>query len=193
MSMLKNKLFTTVLLCFALVASPLAFADSASENNFAIPLDTSEAKINLQVAVPTSFKPMPGGPADSPVKVFIPSNETGDKYTQLITVTPMPNATLPASQYIDALIASVQKNSVDLKVVEKDTQQAKSIEETVAIVTYKDPSYNNRDQISIFYATSGPAGLAGVQYVMTVNSGDKIEDLTKNLYDFIKNNTGFKS
>lgn len=189
--MFKNNLFRTImLLCFTLVSSHVALA--ADDKNFMIPLDTNASqKVNLQVAIPNNFKAVPP-PPNSPVRIFIPNNETADEYSEIITVSPLENSNLTASQYIDALISGTQKNAADFKVVEKNTQQARNIEETVAIVTYKSPSYNNRDEISIFYATSGPSGLASVQYIIAVKPNDKIENLTQNLYDFIKKNTSFQ-
>lgn len=189
-----NVLLSFALLPFLLGVSSLAVSATVAEtleankdSNFTIlfPINVASAKINLNVTVPSNFKPIKQE-TNSKLLEFMPKTDQDPfKWTEIITLNPIIGKRVSAADYIASMQKAMMEAATNPKIIESDKHDYGQYQDAYFIMQYKN---KDRDELALFYSASGPYDLANVQYAVLLNNAQDLKSALKKLKSFMQNN-----
>jgi hypothetical protein len=148
-----------------------------------------EPKISLVVNVPAHFQAL-----DNPQKIpgfammeFVPTNETIDSWTQIITTNSFINKELPAANFIEYMQQRFQQSAKQMTVISSSLDNYPNYQRSCTTMDYH---VNQRHEMVAMCYYSGRYDTAGVQYAILYPADNPpTADVAKKLDTFLKAQT----
>lgn len=118
---------------------------------------------------------------------FIPANETGDNWTQIITTNSFINKKLAAAQFIDYMQKRFQEAATQVTVIDSSLDNYPDYQRSCTTIDYQ---VNERHEMVAMCYYSGPYDAAGIQYAILYPADNPPKaDVAKKLEAFLKAQT----
>lgn len=156
---------------------------------FLLPVDVTKQPVNLSVTVPKGYKslqPLSGfGKREQVMIEYIPQNDSGDNWSEIITVNKFIGQKISAKTFASMLKTQFMSVAKNVKLIEDKSSKEKNIEDAYFLMRY---THQQKQEIIGAKYFSGPFDAAGVQYTIRLNPDLNEEAAIKKIDDFFKNN-----
>lgn len=162
---------------------------------FILPVDwTSERKINLEVQIPQGYYPLQKVSEWDKEKnafiEFVPSNENGDTWTNIVTINQFIGQKIKAGHFMELLKKQMLSNLDNGTVLSEGKEDGAFYQKAFFVMSY---DYEGSHEVigAVYY--SGPIDCVGVQYTVRVKDSSNDQEAAQKIENYFKSMTRVES
>lgn len=141
-------------------------------------------RINLCVEIPEKFRALQD--ITAPFVEFIPEHDDEYLWSTIITTQTIPGRRLNAITFIKNIKDPIMQAGKNVEIIEDSQEKADHYNTATLIMSY---THNKRRELMFARYFSGPFDCSGFQYTVHRASEKSEEQVLKEIYDFVQNNT----
>jgi len=150
--------------------------------NFSLPVNwTGGSRDNLHVTIPRGYRPLQS--EWRTILEFVPENEDGDNWSEIITVTKYIGKRLSATDVTSLIAEGIINQAKDSQILLNSNEDTGRIKKSRLGIMY---TYQGRKELILMNYFSGPLDCVGVQYTVRIPENQNIVDVSKKMVDFVE-------